>query len=563
MTVSSSDTFVVFRGNGATVNFPYTFRIPDATYAHVYLRDFTTKETTEELDSGDYSITGTTWDNYSGGIVTYNPGIALSNSFEIVIERIVPFIQPLNLDNQGGFFADSLEQALDLTEMQAQQLNEIAERALVSPIGEMGLTLPPLADLKGMALGFDPTTGTPMAIDADSFDAQISADEAAASAAAAHADRLLADADVVLSHADVVLTHADVVLTHADVVLAEAARDSALLTGNLFVDIATGLANTSGTGSTDRYFGVPSAGSTFITEYKNNAGSETLINTYSSTAGVVTLLSPPNATMTRYKTLVTGASASLSAADQTALRYLEYGLRELQLNDFFLRINPQLGDIAAGARIPFLQATGVGFSEDTGTISSWTESDGLKTGPLDTGVTLQAARLDVRDCLLGVYNLADPNGGVGSGFSIGNAGQGWGLQSDRTGDNATSSAGLYLFDVAGVVFGSTYRRTTGPVSADCTTKGPMSGYRAPDGRNGIVLCDYPLVNGNFGDRRPVDPTLTIAEPSGTIQVTGKSTHGCGGYWIARGMPEPAIIAFHRLYHRCMIIAGRAVDAEGY
>ena len=172
MTVATTTKEVVYRGNGVTVNFPYSFRIPDPAFAKVSIRNFATKVVVSVLNSGEYSITGTTWTNYSGGVVTYSP--ALSDVYEIVIERIVPIVQDFDLNNQGGFFADSIEQVFDKLTMIAQQVSftatDLSSRAIRVPVGETVDVLPVAANrLGGKILGFDTSTGAVALISAATF----------------------------------------------------------------------------------------------------------------------------------------------------------------------------------------------------------------------------------------------------------------------------------------------------------------------------------------------------------------------------------------------------------
>lgn len=126
MTVAIPDSSIIYQGNEVTTIFPYSFRIPDPTYAKITLRNSSTHLVIQVLNSGDYDITGTTWDNYDGGTVTYSP--AITADVEIVIERVIPILQDLELNNQGGFYADSIEQALDKGAMISQELdNRITE----------------------------------------------------------------------------------------------------------------------------------------------------------------------------------------------------------------------------------------------------------------------------------------------------------------------------------------------------------------------------------------------------------------------------------------------------
>ena len=122
MTVSNLNVSVTHRGDGIATSFPYTFRIPDPAYVVVELQDYATGLIVDTLTAGEYSITGTTVDNYSGGSVTYNPGTPLSSDYNIVIRRELPLTQTLDLLNQGGFYPESLEYQLDRQVMQIQQL---------------------------------------------------------------------------------------------------------------------------------------------------------------------------------------------------------------------------------------------------------------------------------------------------------------------------------------------------------------------------------------------------------------------------------------------------------
>lgn len=184
----------------------------------------------------------------------------------------------------NAIVAKSLELALDRPTLIAQEQAALLSRAVLVPRDEQGVTIPGVDARKGKALGFDLATGEPVAIDADSFAAANSAAAAHLSelAAAGSAGAAAASAGAAAGSAGAASTSAG--LSDAARVLAEAARDAAAIAGNLFADTATGLANTSGTGATNRYFGVPSAGDTFITEYRNDAGVATLINVYPSSS---------------------------------------------------------------------------------------------------------------------------------------------------------------------------------------------------------------------------------------------------------------------------------------
>src|SRR5690606_31563747 len=88
------------------------------------------------LDPGEYIITGTDRNNYDGGLVTYPlSGPALSSDFYILVQRIVPYTQELDIENQGGFYPESIEYQLDKTIFQVQQLKSITDSAVIVPPG--------------------------------------------------------------------------------------------------------------------------------------------------------------------------------------------------------------------------------------------------------------------------------------------------------------------------------------------------------------------------------------------------------------------------------------------
>lgn len=131
MTVETSVNVVSYVGNGVTTVFPYTFTVLDADHMQVYEQVIATGALTL-ISSANYLVSGIP----GTGNVTYNPsGIPVPSTKRVVIYRVVPYTQELDIENQGGFFANTLEDQLDLTTMQIQQLKEILDRALVRPLG--------------------------------------------------------------------------------------------------------------------------------------------------------------------------------------------------------------------------------------------------------------------------------------------------------------------------------------------------------------------------------------------------------------------------------------------
>lgn len=60
----------------------------------------------------------------------------LSDKDRIILMRVVPVLQLLDLVNQGDFFADDIEQNFDLLVMMIQQISEALSRAVVGPVDQ-------------------------------------------------------------------------------------------------------------------------------------------------------------------------------------------------------------------------------------------------------------------------------------------------------------------------------------------------------------------------------------------------------------------------------------------
>lgn len=178
MTVSTTVNTVVYRGNGATTDFAVPFKVLDVDHLVVTRRVFAT-------GADDHTYIGTDYD-YAGigdpsGTLTLD-GTALDSDFELVIERIVPYTQDLDIVNAGGFYPETVENQLDLMVMATQQLVDLSERGIKVPVGEDGLTLPSLGDRAGKYLAFD-AQSAPVAASGTGTDAGLRSDLAAESGA--------------------------------------------------------------------------------------------------------------------------------------------------------------------------------------------------------------------------------------------------------------------------------------------------------------------------------------------------------------------------------------------
>lgn len=124
-----------YTGNGVTTVFPYDFRILDRTHIKI-IRAQGGIETVLTLDS-DYTVSGV--GDASGGSITMS--VAPTALQTITITRDVPFTQETDLENQGPYYAETVEAALDLAVMRDQQLQEQISRALVVPPSAGGAAL--------------------------------------------------------------------------------------------------------------------------------------------------------------------------------------------------------------------------------------------------------------------------------------------------------------------------------------------------------------------------------------------------------------------------------------
>lgn len=136
MTVSTTTNSVVYQGNGSATTFAVPFKVLDEDHLIVKRRIQATGEVDITYVGTDYFYSGIGNDS---GTLTLNSA-ALSSNYEIVIERIVPYRQELDLVNAGGFYPETVEDQFDSTTMQVQQIaaqsDDIATRALMVPIGD-------------------------------------------------------------------------------------------------------------------------------------------------------------------------------------------------------------------------------------------------------------------------------------------------------------------------------------------------------------------------------------------------------------------------------------------
>lgn len=142
MTVSSRDTHSgPFAANGTVTDFPFTFEVSTAS------------EVKAELDGVAISTSLYTVDLNDDGTGVARFLTAPVGSLFLFSDPA--FQQPTKLENQGPYLQRTLEDALDREAIKSIYLLGVARRAIVAPLGEVGLTLPRAEDRVGKFLSFD------------------------------------------------------------------------------------------------------------------------------------------------------------------------------------------------------------------------------------------------------------------------------------------------------------------------------------------------------------------------------------------------------------------------
>jgi|GEM_PF-1840956 len=161
--------------NGVTDVFNYDFRIVDKTHLNVILADASGVEITLGLTT-HYTVSDVGSD--VGSINLTSAGVALAvTGTTLTILRNPPFTQETDLQNQGAYLAETVEDRFDLLTMQIQTVKERSDRSIAIPASDESTTLDDLqADLITVA-AIAPAVSTVAANDADvSTVAGISAD---------------------------------------------------------------------------------------------------------------------------------------------------------------------------------------------------------------------------------------------------------------------------------------------------------------------------------------------------------------------------------------------------
>lgn len=167
MTVSTTNNNVVYRGNGSTTQWTVPFKVLDVDHLAVTRRVYATGALDHTYVGTEFTYSGL---GASSGTLTLD-GAALSSTYELVIDRRVPYTQPLDIVNAGGFYPDTVEEQLDLIAMGLQQLADLVDRTPKAGVDDPGLVIPPAHTLTGSnrVLGTDSITGQLTLLPGSSF----------------------------------------------------------------------------------------------------------------------------------------------------------------------------------------------------------------------------------------------------------------------------------------------------------------------------------------------------------------------------------------------------------
>ena len=136
-----------FVGNGSAHTFPFTFKVfTDADIVVKKLEASTSIETTLTLGlNNDYIVTLNADQNSNpGGSITLKSGgnnLNLASGFSLVITSDVDALQGVDLTNQGGFFPevinDALDKAIIIHQQQQTELDRSIRFSLTNTIGSL------------------------------------------------------------------------------------------------------------------------------------------------------------------------------------------------------------------------------------------------------------------------------------------------------------------------------------------------------------------------------------------------------------------------------------------
>lgn len=309
------------QGNGVTTVFPFTFKVFTTADILVTYLDASGVESVLVLTT-NYTVSLNADQNTSpGGSVTLL--VAPATGTYITLTSQLANTQTLALTNSGGFYPESINNALDRTVIQIQQLAEQASRAIKFPVSDItsNPNLPNKTDRLGSLLAFDAITGNPTKgprityVDTvtsniptiDAVGANISSVTAVASdltninTAVSNLTNINTIATAVsnvnavgnnissvnsaaTNMAAIIAAPSNAAVASSSATAAATAKDAAQLSAGVYANTTAGLAAT----TTGKYFSVPSANTNeYLILYLNSSGTAVQQQIYPSATAVI------------------------------------------------------------------------------------------------------------------------------------------------------------------------------------------------------------------------------------------------------------------------------------
>ena len=126
MTLESTTSKAVYTGNGATTEFPFSFKVWEEAQILVSVTD----AQGYVQETGEYSVTLSA----GGGTVSYlHAGAPLPSGWKLAITRDMPFTQEDDYITGTRFDPEVIETGLDRATAERQQLLELLQRAVILP----------------------------------------------------------------------------------------------------------------------------------------------------------------------------------------------------------------------------------------------------------------------------------------------------------------------------------------------------------------------------------------------------------------------------------------------
>jgi len=143
MTISTTDSKVIYTGSGITGPYTFTFPIYSASDLVVTRYTISSGATSTFVLNTDYTVSGSfTATNPASGSITLTT--ALSSSYKLIIQRSLAYTQSVDLQPADDLPADTIEKLIaDRIVMLVQQLKETVDRGVVSDASNTsGFSLP-------------------------------------------------------------------------------------------------------------------------------------------------------------------------------------------------------------------------------------------------------------------------------------------------------------------------------------------------------------------------------------------------------------------------------------